>query len=83
MNAAAILQNRGFRSQGISTEGDPETAITDYAKKWGADLIVVGSHDRSRVERFLLGSVSESIVKHAPCSVLIIKHSGAATREMP
>jgi hypothetical protein len=36
---------------------------------WGAD-VMVGTHDRSRVERLVLGSVSESVVKHAPCSVL-------------
>ena len=74
---AARLQTLGFRAEGITLEGDPETAITDHAKTWSADLIVVGSRDRSRVERFFLGSVSQSIVKHAPCSVLLVKHRRA------
>ena len=60
-------------TEGIALEGHPETAITDYAKEWGADLIVVGSHNRSLTERSLMGSVSQSVVKHSPCSVLVIK----------
>jgi nucleotide-binding universal stress UspA family protein len=77
--AAAQLQSRGFRTEGIAMEGDPADAIDGYARSWGADLIVVGMHDRSLVERLLLGSVPESVVKHAPCSVLVVKHRGAAS----
>jgi nucleotide-binding universal stress UspA family protein len=76
--AAEQLQRHGISAEAITLEGDPEVAITDYARTWGADLIVVGSRDRSRVERFLLGSVSQSVVKHAPCSVLLVKHRAAA-----
>jgi nucleotide-binding universal stress UspA family protein len=75
--AAAQLQSRGFRTEGVTVEGDPASAIADYAATWGADLIVVGMHDRSLVERLLLGSVPESVVKHAPCSVLVVKHRAA------
>jgi nucleotide-binding universal stress UspA family protein len=74
--AAAQLQSLGFKADSVTMEGDPDTAIADYARTWGADVIVVGTHDRSRVERLLLGSVSESVVKHAPCSVLVVKHRG-------
>jgi hypothetical protein len=77
-DAAAQLRSLGLRAEGVTLEGDPETAIADYARTWGADLIVVGSRDRSRVERLLLGSVSQSVVKHAPCSVLLVKHRGAS-----
>ena len=72
--AAERFRTLGFAAEGCYRKGDPESAILDYAKEWGADLIVVGSHDRSRMERLLLGSVSESVVKHAPCSVLVLKH---------
>src|SRR4030095_3765154 len=48
--AAAHLRGRGVRTEGTALEGHPETAITDYAKEWGADLIVVGSHNRSLTE---------------------------------
>ena len=38
-----------------------------------ADLIIVGSHDYNRWERLLLGSVSDSVIHHAPCSVLLVR----------
>ena len=73
------LRSRGLAAEPAVVEGDPATAIADYAKEWGADLIVVGSHDRSPVERLLLDSVSQGVVKHASCSVLVVKGSAAAT----
>jgi nucleotide-binding universal stress UspA family protein len=39
----------------------------------GADVIVVGSHGRGAIERLLLGSVSEQVVRHAPCPVLVVR----------
>lgn len=74
--AAERFRELGFHAEGFSAKGDPETEILDHARNWGADLIVVGWHERSRLERFLVGSVSEHVVKHAPCSVLILKHAG-------
>jgi nucleotide-binding universal stress UspA family protein len=73
--SAMRFRSLGFAAEGLHVTGDPETAILEHAKSWGADLIVVGSHDRSRVERFLMGSIAESVVKHAPCSVLVLKHA--------
>lgn len=72
-SAAARLNDRGFKAVGVSKQGDPERAIVEYASEWGADLIVVGSCEKSRLEKFVLGSVSQSVVKHASCSVLVIK----------
>jgi nucleotide-binding universal stress UspA family protein len=83
MNAtsgAALLKHYGFAADGIEKEGDPKREILDHAKEWGADLIVIGSCDKSRIEKLLLGSVSESVVKHAPCSVLVVKPSTADDR---
>jgi nucleotide-binding universal stress UspA family protein len=60
----------------ISTEvllGSPESRIVETAEEMGADLIVVGSHGYNRWERLLLGSVSDSVVHHAPCSVLVVR----------
>ena len=74
---AKRLRSRGLHVEGITVEGVPETAIVDYAKYWGADLIVVGSRDHSLLERLLLGSTSQGVVKHAPCSVLVAKHKAA------
>lgn len=51
----------------------PRDAIVDEAARWGADLIVVGSHGYRGYRRFLLGSVSQSVAAHAPCSVMIVR----------
>ena len=54
--------------------GSPEKQIVEEAETFGADLIVVGSHGYNTWERLLLGSVSDSVVHHAPCSVLVVRH---------
>lgn len=54
-------------------EGDPKSQIIDIADQWPADMIVVGSHGWKGFKRFLMGSVSEAIVRHAPCSVEVIR----------
>jgi nucleotide-binding universal stress UspA family protein len=53
--------------------GAPSRIIVDEAREWNADLIVVGSHGRGFFGRLTLGSVSDAIVHHAPCSVLIAR----------
>lgn len=53
--------------------GTPESRIVETAEEMGADMIIVGSHGYSRWERLLLGSVSDSVVNHAPCSVLVVR----------
>ncbi|HYE75620.1 MAG TPA: universal stress protein [Blastocatellia bacterium] len=60
----------------ITTEivqGSPKQVILDEAENWGADLIVVGSHGRRGIQRFLLGSVSQAVALHAKCSVEIVR----------
>jgi nucleotide-binding universal stress UspA family protein len=54
-------------------EGHPKTAIVDEAASWGADLIVLGAHGYGIVTRALLGSVSQAVAMHAPCSVEIAR----------
>lgn len=61
--------------------GDPATEIASEAGEWGADLLVVGTHGRGGVSRFLIGSVAETIVRHALCDVLVIP--AAAVRAEP
>ena len=53
--------------------GSPGRLITDLAGEWKADLIVAGSHGRGFWARTLIGSTSDSLVHHAPCSVLIVR----------
>jgi nucleotide-binding universal stress UspA family protein len=55
-------------------KGKPEKEIVEEAENWGADLIIMGSHGYGFWRRSLLGSVSESVVHHAPCSVLVVKN---------
>jgi nucleotide-binding universal stress UspA family protein len=58
-------------------QGPPAQVITEAAGRSGYDLIVVGAHGRRGFRRLLLGSVAESTVHHAPCSVLVV-HGGHA-----
>jgi nucleotide-binding universal stress UspA family protein len=63
----------GAKASYLVWEGDAGDAITAAADAEGADLIVVGSHGRSTVGRFLLGSVSDHVVHHANCPVLVVR----------
>jgi nucleotide-binding universal stress UspA family protein len=71
--AAQTLREAKFKVTTSIEQGTPQSVIVDEAAKWPADLIVMGSHGRKGLERFLLGSVSEGIARHAPCSVLIVR----------
>jgi nucleotide-binding universal stress UspA family protein len=51
----------------------PAKAICDYAESQGADLIVVGSHGRGGMERWLIGSVAERVVRHAAANVYVVR----------
>ncbi len=53
--------------------GNPAETIVENAEKWGADMIVVGSHGRGFWGRTLLGSVSDAVVHHAGCSVFVVR----------
>ncbi|MGD9563058.1 MAG: universal stress protein [Pyrinomonadaceae bacterium] len=53
--------------------GPPERAIVKEAEDWKADVIFVGSHGYAFWKKALLGSVSSSVVHHAPCSVVIVR----------
>jgi nucleotide-binding universal stress UspA family protein len=61
-------------------EGEAGEAIVAAADSENADLIVVGSHGRSGVSRFLIGSVSDFVVRHAHCPVMVVRGKAEATR---
>jgi nucleotide-binding universal stress UspA family protein len=65
------LQQAGFQTSVSTPDDDPRHAVVFAARDWPANLIVMGSHGRRGVDRFLMGSVAESVMRHAPCSVLI------------
>jgi nucleotide-binding universal stress UspA family protein len=77
-HAVAALRKSESRLEitGDIIEGSPKQVLLDEAESWGADLIVVGSHGRRGLDRFLLGSVSQAIALHAPCSVEIVRAPG-------
>jgi nucleotide-binding universal stress UspA family protein len=68
--------------QGVPTEwdlkvGDPGSAIRELTKTWEADLVVLGRRGRQGLSEILLGSVSNHVVHHVACSVLVVQ--GIAT----
>ena len=71
--AAQVLRDAGFKVDTRVVESEVRAGILDSAFDWQADLIVVGSHGRKGLQKFLLGSVAESIARHARCSVLIVR----------
>ena len=71
--AKELLDNAGYKLKTAAEEGDPRSKIIDYATSWKANLVLVGSHGRKGLDRFLMGSVAESVARHAPCSVLIVR----------
>lgn len=71
---AQKLGEMGYKEVQIEVAiGDPSTEIIDCAKEIDSDLIVMPSHGRKGVSRFLLGSVAERVVRLSPCPVLILK----------
>lgn len=66
-------QGSAVEIDAVMLDGKAEDVILDEAERWGANLIVVGSHGYSGFRRFLLGSVSNAIASHAKCSVEIVR----------
>jgi nucleotide-binding universal stress UspA family protein len=76
VKAQAIVQRAkaaGSDATFLVWEGEPREAIVAAAYAEKADLIVVGSHGRSGVSRFFIGSVSDYVVRHAPCPVIVVR----------
>jgi nucleotide-binding universal stress UspA family protein len=70
---AETLRASGLTAETAVSYGDARSVIVDEAKEWGADLVVVGSHGYTGLKRLLLGSVAQSVVGHAPCSVEVVR----------
>jgi nucleotide-binding universal stress UspA family protein len=72
-DAATRLRRAGFTVTTSVREGDPRHAIIDCASEHNCDCIVLGSHGRRGVDRFLLGSVPDAVSRHAHCSVYVVR----------
>ena len=70
---AAPLRTRGLTVSSVIKEGDPKHVLLDEAEHWGADCLFMGARGLSRVERFLLGSVSAAVAGRAHCSVEVVR----------
>jgi nucleotide-binding universal stress UspA family protein len=89
-NRLAMLQREvelakdvGVEAEFSQAAGDPATTICAVAKSWGAELIVVGSHRRRGLGELLLGSVSNHVMHHAVCSVMVVHSGQERTTEVP
>jgi nucleotide-binding universal stress UspA family protein len=78
--AARTLRQAGFRTTEAIETGDPKTTIIDHAAKWRAELIVLGSYGLRGLSRFLMGSISDAVVRHADCSVQVVRSRKRRTR---
>lgn len=63
----------GIKMHEEIVDGHAKDVIINRAKDWPADLIVLGSHGRSGIGQFFLGSVSMSVLSASPCSVMVVK----------
>jgi nucleotide-binding universal stress UspA family protein len=64
---------KGVNLEALVLSGRPANIVTGFAAKNRVDLIVVGSQGKSGLERLILGSVAESIIRMADCMVLVVK----------
>jgi nucleotide-binding universal stress UspA family protein len=71
--AGQVLRSSGFNVSTRIVEAEARTGILDVAVEWRADLIVLGSHGRKGLQRFLIGSIAEFVARHADCSVEIVR----------
>jgi hypothetical protein len=68
-----LISKKGIIVEGRVLNGRPAEVIVEAAKNQGIDLIVMGSHGRTGLERVLMGSVSDRVIGHADCAVLVVK----------
>jgi nucleotide-binding universal stress UspA family protein len=71
------LREAGWAGATQIRNGDPAEEIIQAAEEQDVDLVVLGSHGTTGIGRFLLGSVSDRVLSHAPCSVLIVRAPAA------
>ena len=63
----------GVETEFTQTSDYPGRSICEQAQKWSADLILVGSRGLTGIKEMFLGSISNYVTHHAPCSVLIVR----------
>jgi nucleotide-binding universal stress UspA family protein len=72
------IREHGLPAEGLIRHGDARAEIVEEATHWRADVVLLGSHGRTGVTRWLVGSVAEHVARHAPCTVEIVRTRSAA-----
>jgi nucleotide-binding universal stress UspA family protein len=72
-DALPAADRKKYRARQVVAVGVPFTRIIEYAKNNAVDLIVMGTHGRGALARAILGSVTERVVRFAPCPVLAVR----------
>jgi nucleotide-binding universal stress UspA family protein len=75
------LKKEGISAVAVLQDGKPAEEILAYAGKNGVDLIIMNTHGRSGVSRWILGSVAERVVRHSPVPVLMVSAAGRSAAE--
>lgn len=73
-NGSKLCEDAGITYIAEVKVGSPRVTICHVAEEEKQDMIIIGSRGLGAIKRMLLGSVSEYVVRHAPCSVLIVRH---------
>ena len=71
--AVEYARSRGVLLRSVVVRGHAADAIVRYAETEGVDLVVLGQHGHSRIARFFLGSTTDRVSEHCPCTVMIVK----------
>ena len=71
--ARTYVESRGLQGVYIEGTGHPADVIVQEAEDSGADMIVVGTRGLNAAKRLVMGSVSTTVVHHAPCDVLVVR----------
>jgi nucleotide-binding universal stress UspA family protein len=68
-----ILEQHRANSRFAVHYGEPPACILDYAAELDADMILLGSHGSTAISRLLVGSTAETVLRNAPCPVVVLK----------
>lgn len=77
---ARAARAEGLLARALLKTGPAASTIAETAAKEGADLIAVGTHGRSGLDRLIVGSVAERVVRLASCPVLVVKAADTTAR---
>lgn len=76
--AAAVAGDAGIEVNTVTLEGSPHETIVEYVSDRGIDAVVMGTHGRRGLDRYVLGSVTEKVLRSVSVPVLVVPTAGAA-----